>query len=51
MFPEDSRRAAIMLRALGKKVARLEVQGDPGHADDVISITRIEDELRAFLES
>ena len=49
MFPKYFRRAAEILREQEKSVTYLEVEGDSGHADDVLSIEQIEDDLRSFL--
>lgn len=49
MFPKYFRRAAKILRSQEKSVDYIEVEGDAGHADDVLSIEQIEDDLRRFL--
>jgi homoserine O-acetyltransferase len=49
LFPEYSKRAMAILRSQGREVEYFEIEGDGGHLDGVLAVTKAGEVIRKFL--
>ena len=49
LFPEHSKRAMAILKSQGRDVDYFEIEGDGGHLDGVLAVTKAGDVIRKFL--
>jgi homoserine O-acetyltransferase len=49
LFPEYSKRAMAILKSQGRDVGYFEIEGDGGHLDGVLSVTKAGEVIRKFL--
>lgn len=50
LAPDNARKAVETLRKLGKQADLVEIDGDGGHLDGVLAITRVGPQIRRFLD-
>jgi homoserine O-acetyltransferase len=49
LFPEYSKRAMAVLKSQGREVEYFEIEGDGGHLDGVLAVTKAGEVIRKFL--
>ncbi len=49
LFPEHSKRAMALLKSQGRQVEYFEIEGDGGHLDGVLAVTKAGESIRRFL--
>lgn len=49
LFPEYSKRAMAILKSQGREVGYVEIEGDGGHLDGVLAVTKAGEDIRKFL--
>jgi homoserine O-acetyltransferase len=50
LFPEYSKRAMAVLKSQGREVEYFEIEGDGGHLDGVLAVTKAGEVIRKFLK-